>query len=529
MHMQLFKSWAPGWLIRIAIFLLILPSMALFGLSTASISGAAGYYGIEPADVQYSMVVFYAAVASFAALERRFFNFTQTRYYLLLSSSLQIFTSYLCYTIHSLPLLLIVRFIQGLTNCATTSICLTLIFHRLGSERARELGYSLFYCILLGISPFTTLVTAPLLESFDFNSLYKAVVFLFIPGTALLYIILGNQRLIRRSPLYQLDWPSFVLYSIALCGAGFILVYGQQYYWFTDQRLQLTGIATVATALLFLLRQRSLRRPYIALDNFKAANFRIGLILIFLLYICRGSMGITSGYFASLMGMDPIHIGYMQIPNLVGIILSSTIAARLILLRTSLRVTCLIGFSLLLGFHLWMRFLFVTQANDSTYIFPMFLQGIAVGMLMSPLIIFTVSSGPAKGSASAPSIGVLFRFLGFCTSIALINFFQLKDQNNHLNRFQDALSDLNPIVSQRLSIYRSALISRGMPADRAAAAARGLVNRTALAQAQLRYAMDYYTLISILIIIVLLIIASYPYFNKTMINLRNRQPAPASY
>src|SRR3954447_23383120 len=69
-----FKSWVPEWMIRAVIFIVVLPSMALFGLSTANGAAATGYYGIEPADVQYSMIVFYAAVASFFALERRFFS-----------------------------------------------------------------------------------------------------------------------------------------------------------------------------------------------------------------------------------------------------------------------------------------------------------------------------------------------------------------------------------------------------------------------------------------------------------------------
>src|ERR1700712_30794 len=91
---QVFKAWAPEWLIRSAIFVVILPSMGLFGLSTANGNAAAGYYGIEPADVQYSMVLFYAAVASFFALERRFFNFIAVRQYLIISTLIQIITSY---------------------------------------------------------------------------------------------------------------------------------------------------------------------------------------------------------------------------------------------------------------------------------------------------------------------------------------------------------------------------------------------------------------------------------------------------
>ncbi|MDO7745155.1 MAG: transporter, partial [Pedobacter sp.] len=95
--LPVFKSWVPEWLIRGTIFLVIFPGLLLFGLSTASGPGAAGYYGIEPADVQYSMIVFYAAVAGFFALERRFFVFTATKEYFLLSLIIQIATAYVCF------------------------------------------------------------------------------------------------------------------------------------------------------------------------------------------------------------------------------------------------------------------------------------------------------------------------------------------------------------------------------------------------------------------------------------------------
>ena len=526
---DIFKAWVPSWLIKLIIGCMILPSMGLFGLSTASIAGGAGYYGIEPSDVQYSMIVFYAAVASFFALERRFFNFVAPKHYLLISSSLQILFSYLCYQTRDLHVLLPLRFLQGLANCSSTSICIALIFNRLGSERSRELGYSIFYCFLLCISPFTTLVTAPLLDSFDFNALYKADLFLLAPGTLFLYLILGNRRLVRKFPLYQADWASFVLYAVALCCLGYVLVYGQQYYWLEDGRIQIALAAGLLLLVFFVLRQFSLKRPYLHVEAFRYRNFKIGLLLIFLLYIVRGALSVTTGYFASALGMDPIHIGYLMLPNIGGIVIAATVAARALLVRRSLRVICLAGFALLLVFHVWMRFLFVSQADADSYILPMLVQGLGAGTLMAPLIIFTISSVPAQMGSTGSAIGVFFRFTGFCTSIALVNYFQLDGQRSHYDRLQQQSSSLDPIATQRMADYGKALVSRGMPADLASSAARGLGSNAGMLQAQLRYAMDYYTLVSVLLIAVLLIIAIYPSFNRTVINLRSRQPSPVSY
>ncbi len=65
--LPVFRSWAPEWLIRGTLFLLILPSIVLFFLSLANINAAAGYYGGEPADIQFAVALFYAVMWAFTA------------------------------------------------------------------------------------------------------------------------------------------------------------------------------------------------------------------------------------------------------------------------------------------------------------------------------------------------------------------------------------------------------------------------------------------------------------------------------
>ena len=525
----IYKSWVPKWMIRLAIFMVLLPSMGLFGLSTANMSAAVGYYGIEPADVQYSMIIFYAAVASFFALERRFFNYVVARHYLILVSVIQICTSYICYTTHSLGILFLFRFVQGMANSAITSICITLIFRQIHNERAREIGYSVFYGMLLCIGPFTTLITAPVLDAFDFNVLYKAIIFTSVPGTVFLFIIMNSIRLNKKFPLYQLDWASFIIYATGLCLLGYVLIYGQQYYWFQDKRIILATAALVFIFALHLLRQIKLKRPYLDQSVFRYRNYVIGAVLVFVLYICRGAMSVTSAYFATVLGMDPIHIGQLMIYNMVGILISVIISSRLITLKKPMRLIWMTGFLFLLTYHVWMSFLFDTQADANTFIMPLMIQGLGAGMLMTPIIVFMISSVPAPISNSASAIGVFFRFTGFSGSMALINYFQLSGQLFHLNRFQQSLSVIDPAVATRLDGYKQFLINRGMTSEQAVRLSNGLFSKSITLQAQLRAYMDYYHIISWIILAVILLIALYPYFNRTSINLRHNQPSPATY
>ncbi|UPK71399.1 MFS transporter [Chitinophaga filiformis] len=528
-RIPIFKPWAAEWLIRVVIFINLVPSMLMFGLSTAYGPAAAGYYGIEPADVQYSMVLFYASLAGFFALERRFFVFIASKEYLIIGTVIQIIASYGCYITRDLHVLLGLRFIQGMANCVTTSVCITLVFSRLRTNRAREIGYSLFYGTLLCIAAITTLLTAPVIDAFDYNVLYKWMIFMYIPGAVLLVLIMNRIRLNRKFPLYQLDWASYVIYTTALCLLGYILLYGQQYYWWNDDRIIMATIAVIVLGIIHVLRQRSLKRPYLSLDVFRYRNYVIGVGLIVILYICRGALNITTNYFTTVLGMDPKHLSYILVANIGGIAGGALYSSRWIVMERPVRWIWITGFALLLVFHLWMHALFATQADASTFIVPLIVQGLGAGMLMAPMIIYTISSVPSHLGSTASATGVFFRFAGFCLSIALINYFQLFSRKVHYNRFLELVTSLDPFVTARLEGYKRAVTAKGIPADQAAKMANGLLYRSADIQAQIRFAMDYYYLISCLLVVIILLIAFVPYLNRTVINLRNNQPAPASY
>ena len=445
------KDWVPAWFTKITLFMVILPGMSLFGISSANSNAAAGFYGFEPADVQYSMIVFYAAVTSFFALERRFFDYIAVKEYLLLGAIIQIAASYICYVTQNLHTLFIFRFIQGMANCSITSICLTLVFRQLNGERAREIGYAVFYGMLLCVSQISMMVTSPVLESFDFNIVYKGVMFLFIPGTILLFCILKDVRLSDKSHLYGLDWASFVIYAALLLLIGYILIYGQQYYWFEDQRILLATAGIAVFLCLHLLRQSHLKRPYMSLQVFKYRNFKVGAILIFILYICRGAINVTNSYFATVMGMDPIHVAYMLVGNSLGMIIGAFVTSRLVVLKKPMRLIWMAGFSFLLIFHLWMRMSFTSQANEWSYLLPLFIQGLGAGTLMAPLILYMVSAVPAQLGGMASATGVFFRYFGFCCSIAIINYYGLLKQREHLDRFSQHITALDPIAVQNLA------------------------------------------------------------------------------
>lgn len=524
-----FKTWVPEWLIRLTLLLVVLPGLTLFVLSISNVNAAAGYYGVSPNDALYTCIIFYAGMASFVVLEGRFFRYIASKEYFLICVLLLMATCYLCYSTHSFSLLLIFRYSQGLLTCGTLSITLTLMFSRLHSERAREIGYSVVYGILLSVIPFSIAATSSTIDAYNFNILYKVALYSYLPGAVLMFTFMNNIRFNRKLPLYQLDWPSFLIYTVGFCLAGYVAVYGQQYEWFDDKRILMALLTVGILIVIFIVRQRNLKRPYIYLQVFKNRNFILAVFLLYVLYIARGAFGITTSFMGTVLGLDPIHIGHLMMYNIAGIIAAVIISSRLVLMKKSMRQIFIYGFAILLIFHVFMCFIFTTQVDESDLILPVVLQGLGAGMLMTPIILFLVSSSPAKYGSTGSAVGIFVRFSGFCSSIVLINYFQLYRQNDHLNRFQDQLSVLNPAVEQKLTAIRLSLIGKGIAPDLADKMANNVFNRSISIQAQLRFALDYYQMISWLLLGVLLMIILSPHINRTIINLGSKRPAPIAY
>ncbi|WP_313138322.1 hypothetical protein [Myroides sp.] len=78
---QLFVDWIPEWMIHVILFVLLMPSIVLFFLPAANATAAAGYFGCDPRDIQFSVSLLYAGFVSFYSLERRFFTYLATNGY----------------------------------------------------------------------------------------------------------------------------------------------------------------------------------------------------------------------------------------------------------------------------------------------------------------------------------------------------------------------------------------------------------------------------------------------------------------
>lgn len=177
--------------------------------------------------------------------------------------------------------------------------------------------------------------------------------------------------------------------------------------------------------ILFILRELKLKRPLINLRIFKAPNFVVGLCLLFVFYIFKGSTGLTYGYLEAVLGTDPLHTIPVWISVVTGTLISMFVTARFVLMGTNLIRLIIIGFAIMALYYVYMLLYVSVQGSTTDFILPMFIYGVSTGVLFVPIVSFTTSAAPPKMAFNASLIGIFARFTGFTSSLAINNELQL--------------------------------------------------------------------------------------------------------
>lgn len=523
---EIFKDWVPEWLIKIILFSGLMPSMVLFFLPGANINVTAGYYGCQPSDVQFLIVLFYAGFVGFYILERRFFQFFPIKQYYIIFNVLQIANCLLMYLISDIEWIYVFRFIQGMLFASAVNLSISMIFSRLKSERAKEGSYAVFFGMLLCSSPFNTFATSDFIDSYNFVEIYFYAAISFVPGLLMLLICMRSIRPTRPYPLFSLDFGSFILYSLLIICFGYMMIYGQEVYWFSDTKMFVSLILSIILMMAFIIRQLILKRVYIHMQIFKSLNFILGLIVLYVMYILRFSLTIANQYFQQVIHLDPIHLSYMQWFDIIGIICGVVFSMYWILMKRSIKWIWSFGFISLFIFHQVMFFSFENDGNDYYFFVPLVVHGLGVGLIMVPTILFVISSVKSHLGVSAAAVCLAIRYLGYTTSIGLQNFFKLFENTNHQEAFGNQLQTDNPILREYLSKETMNLLSKGLQFQEHLAAIK-LIQLRVRNESYVRYAMDYYEMMSLLSVCLLLMILFSPSLKSMYKKLKNNIVAPA--
>lgn len=517
-----FKAWVPDWLIKAVLIFCMLHSMVLLGLYTSNLTYAASFLDVEAEDLQFAMSVTYGTFLATILIESRIFRYFPTRNYFMTIYFLAGLTFILSAYTHQFIPFLGIRMMEGVLMALPWIPLRILLLTRFQSKNAIIIVFSFTYGALLIASPFIVNIVVWLLDHYNWRYMAFGSAFFQFLCVALILITFTGERFHRKTPLYQVDWASFVLVHAAiLCGA-FVLVYGEKYYWFESESIRVATIATLVMSSLFIIRQYLAKRPCFDLNVVKFANLRTGLLLFILFYVSRATLSICHRTMSTIWGWEPLRIAHIQylnaLGNVIGILIASLLMARLV----AARYIFIIGFSLMAIHHLWFTFMFVPDVSFLAICIPYMLQGVAVGTLFVPLVLFTVSSVPSTLAPYAGAVGVAGRFWGSTIGFCIMQNAQVFFEQNHRLKFNQFIVQESDQRGQQLQYLQESFLFKGFSADESWQLAVKKLSEQVNKQAMLLSNMEIYTIVGWVMVVLVLLLLLNRHLRQTFDLFRNK-------
>lgn len=519
---SIFKSWVPKWAIITILFVCLLHSMILLGVYTSNVTYAASFLDIEPEDLQFAMCVTYGTLLATILIESRFSSFFPAKNYLIGVYSLIGVTIVASGYVDNFAVFLLLRVAEGILMALPAITIRQLLIEQFDSKNAIIIGFSFYYGSLLLSTPFIMNIAVWFLDHYDWKYMLYVSGGLQVLNVFLILVTFRGHRITKKIPLYQIDWMSYFLVLTAiLCGAYFF-VYAEKKYWFESSQMVLMLIMALITGGLFIFKELLVKRPTFDFEVFKYANLRIGFLLFFLFYISRATLSLCHSAMYSIWNWDPSRVAGVQYINGLGNVIGLILAAYFLMKSVSTKIIFLIGFSLIALYHFWFTFLFVPDVALSDIIVPYFLQGIGVGFLFVPLILFTTSSVPANMAVSSGIVGVSGRFwgstIGFCVMQNATVFLNKK----HFLKLSQFVTGENPEAQQTIASTTQSFIAKGYSVDNANVLAMKKIFGSITKQSTLLADMEIYTIVGYGLLVLIILIACNQHLRQTVTLMKSK-------
>ena len=172
---------------------------------------------------------------------------------------------------------------------------------------------------------------------------------------------------------------------------------------------------------LFLVHSATAEQPFIDPHLFADHNFRVGLMLIFVVgVILLASVALLTPYLQTLMGYPVLTAGLILGPRGVGTMVAMVIVGRLIA-RVDPRVFLLMGLGLS-SLSLYEMTRFTPDVAARTLLWNGIVQGFGLGFLFTPLSTVTFATLPARLRTQATALFSLLRNLGSSIGVSVVMF-----------------------------------------------------------------------------------------------------------
>lgn len=370
----------------------------------------ASFLDLDVDDLQFMFSLAYAAIVCTLLVHVRFFHFFNIRTYLLVMTLLSMIILFGMTLTKNTQLMFILRLIQGPLTLLEGCILLPLIMGQLKQEHSRIIGYSILYCFMMIGDKLTTSLVKFAIENYSHNTIIYSVI-CFHALALTIYLLLFNQnRLFPHKPLYQFHLSGVILLLISLVAGAYFFIYGRKLYWFESNLIISSFVLMLIFGALFIWYQYVVKRPLFHFEVLSSERVLLGIFLFFAFYVIRASLSNLYQIMSIVWKWPWTNVLSIQYANVLGTIIGIVLSAILMIRKVPYRLLFTMGFALLGGSMYWFYKLCVPDISPIAIAQPLLLEGIAQGVLFTPLVLYMLGSVRPDFSSNGSLIGTSIRF-----------------------------------------------------------------------------------------------------------------------
>ena len=255
----------------------------------------------------------------------------------------------------------------------------------------------------------------------------------------------------------HLDFPGIATAAIALFCLTFALVEGQTYGWTSATILGFFGVSLVSFVV-FLVAEKRSSNPLIDLSLFKNRSFSAGNTLaLLLMFALIGIVFLLTLFLQMVLGFSAIKTGLAMLPMPLAMMLVAPFAGKLSDKRGVRWM--LSGGMLLTAISLFLMAHLSVDTTWQSLIFPLFLGGFGLGLIMAPQNAIVMASAPIEKSGAASGVMTTVRQIGAVMGISILGAVM---QTRLISNLTSALASVSSIPQAVKDTILSKLSSGGM-------------------------------------------------------------------
>lgn len=295
-------------------------------------------------------------------------------------------------------LMICVCFVSGFFRMWGTFECFSNIRLSITPSGNFSVFYPVIYIIVLESIQLSGLVTMHLNDWANWQYMHWFVIGMLMIVWVCVMCFTRSVRLMKKMPLYGIDWIGLALWTTMLFAVVFICIYGDFYDWLDSVQIRASIVIAVVALLFNINRMNSIRRPYIDPQVFKYKKFPVILFLFLMLclFLTTGSV-LQNAFMMSILKYDTLNAISLNWCVFVGILAGAGIVfLRQAVWKKGYKLLISVGFTLIVVYQYYMYFLIYPDLNIESLYIPNFLKGIGHGILYIALTIYVAKHIPFK-------------------------------------------------------------------------------------------------------------------------------------